>query len=95
MWFSDLKGYEFATQGEAYIYGLEIGSLFLLMYTVVDNLQIRNAAFSNHYFLQLAFIGTALFALFAYYQHTFISFSVIILAVAVLNQFYRKTIFIS
>lgn len=92
MWFSDLKGAKFSKQGEAYIYGLEVGSLTLLLYTVIDNLKIKHAAISNHYFLLLSFVLVGLLAMAAFYRYSFITFALYVLSVAVLNHFYRKII---
>jgi len=89
MWFTDLHdGTKYSTQGEAYVYGLEMGSLTLLAYTVIDNVHIRGIIFSNPYFLKLAFLVTGLLFVFADYQYGHVGFILLVISVSVLNHFY-------
>jgi hypothetical protein len=93
MWFTDLHdGTWYSTQGEAYIYGLEMGSLTLLGYTVIDNLHVRGIFFGNPYFLKLAFFVTAIAFAFADYQYGHVGFILLAISVSILNHFYRRTV---
>ncbi len=92
MWFSDLKGVKYESQGEAYIYGLEVGSLTLLAYTIIDNLKIKGIILSNPYILQGIFIIVGIAFAFANLQYGHLGFILLAISVSILNQFYRKTI---
>lgn len=87
MWFSDLKGIEYESQGEAYIYGLEVGALTLLAYTIIDNLKIKGIIFSNPYILQGMFIVVGMAFAFANFQYSHIGFILLAISLSILNHF--------
>lgn len=92
MWFSDLSGSEIASQGESYIYGLEVGSLALLSYTVLDNLKIKQHIFNNRIYFAASLVVIALLFIASNHFYGLFTFSILCLGLSIVNQFYKKTV---
>lgn len=92
MWFSDLSGSQIKSQGESYIYGLEVGSITLLAYTVLDNLKIKQHLFNNRMYFTASLIAIALLFLATSHYYGLFTFFILCLFLSIVNQFYKKTI---